>query len=36
MTTAEFERILVKAILDGVVNIAGNVILHRYTYKGHR
>lgn len=35
----EFERILLQTVsnvLSSAANVAGQIIVHRYTYKGHR
>ncbi|MEA3012443.1 MAG: hypothetical protein QOD42_988 [Sphingomonadales bacterium] len=36
LSVADFERILVQTICNSVANVAGNLILHRYTYRGRR
>lgn len=39
ISRAEFERILLNAAanaLNVAVNVTGQIVLHRYTYKGHR
>lgn len=36
MSKADFERMLVKALLDTLGGIAQGIVLHNYTYRGRR